>query len=85
MPGKFVFLSSIFPLTSSWPDSFYECLISHFMQLGSTEFIESAPLALLPRGTIVEVLESKISPQLGLLVCHVVPHSQNRSDEIVQG
>jgi hypothetical protein len=38
----------------------------------------------------VEVLESKVSPQLGLLsrrvlVRHVVPDSQNRSDETVQG
>ena len=60
------------------------------MQLRSTEFIESAPLALLPRGAIVEVLESKISPQLGLLsrrvlVRHVVSHSLNKSDEFVQG
>lgn len=71
----------------------YSCcwhMISLFTQLRSTEFIESAPLALLPRGSIVEVLESKVSPQLGLLsrrvlVRRVVPDSQNRSDEIVQG
>lgn len=44
--------------------------------------MESAPVAFLPRGSIVEVLQSKISSQIGLLsrrvlVRHVAPESQN--------
>jgi len=59
-------------------------------QLRSTESMESAPVAFLARGSIVEVLQSKISPQLGLLsrrvlVRQVSSESQNGTDEIVQG
>lgn len=37
------------------------------IQLRSTESMGSAPVAFLPLGSIVEVLQSKVSPQLGLL------------------
>ena len=52
--------------------------------------MESAPVSFLPRGSIVEVLQSKITPQLGLLsrrvlVRHVIPEGQTGTDEIAQG
>lgn len=65
---------------------YYAC----FTQLRSTELIDSAPLALLPKGTIVEVLESKVSPKLCLLsrrvlVRRVMPDGKNASEDVVQG
>jgi hypothetical protein len=52
--------------------------------------MESAPVAFLPRGSIVELLQSKIAPQLGLLsrrvlVRRVAPISLENSGEITQG
>eukprot|EP00804_Cyclotella_cryptica_P008773 CCRYP_015624-RA/>CCRYP_015624-RA protein AED:0.01 eAED:0.01 QI:221/1/1/1/0.6/0.66/6/2355/3495 len=57
-------------------------------QLRSTESMDSAPVAFIPQGGIVEVLQSKISPHLNLqsrrvLVKSLVP--QNDSGELVQG
>lgn len=65
------------------------CFFNPF-QLRSTESMDSAPVAFLPQGSIVEVLQSKISPQLGLmsrrvLVKHLAPEKQNVSDQTVQG
>lgn len=51
--------------------------------------MESAPVAFLPRGSLVEVLQSKISPQLGLLSRRVlvrhIADTQSKSTEVVQG
>jgi len=59
-------------------------------QLRSTESIDSAPVAFLPRGSIVEVLQSRITPDLGLLsrrvlVRHVVSKQRSPSSRLTQG
>lgn len=66
----------------------FVCVFINLLQLRSTESMGSAPVTFLPLGSIVEVLQSKISPQLGLLsrrvyVRHVTEH-QNES-EAAQG
>ena len=52
--------------------------------------MESAPLSFLPRGSLVEVLQSKLSPQSSLksrrvLVRHIISDSKKDSDAVVQG
>ncbi|KAL7473331.1 hypothetical protein ACHAXS_013787 [Conticribra weissflogii] len=59
-------------------------------QLRSTESMDSAPVAFLPRGSIVEVLQSRISPDLGLLsrrvlVRHVFSKRHSSSSTLTQG
>jgi len=71
-------------------NSIYRVVGDKGCQLRSTESMESAPVAFLPRGSFVEVLQSKISPQLGLLsrrvlARHVVPEIERGTKEFVQG
>jgi len=57
-------------------------------QLRSTEALDSAPVAFLPQGGFVEILQSKMSPRLNLqsrrvLVKQLSPHSE--MEETIQG
>lgn len=60
------------------------------LKLRSTESMDSAPVAFLSRGSIVEVLQSRITPGLGLLsrrvlVRHVDSKQRSPSSRLIQG
>ena len=70
--------------------SIYRVVGDKGCQLRSTESVESAPAAFLPRGSVVEVLQSTMTPRLGLqsrrvLVRHVPPEGVNAEAALAQG